>query len=246
MSPNPASRAKNGAAKVCVPSSCFWESCEPFYQNNRETMLQNRVDPWGNLIKTTARGTWMGNRGVIHDENQAIVRPFKLKAWLICLLEFKGRKRPVMMPDRYTELFFLDEATAFAAGHRPCGECRRAAFARFKSFWLEGNPEYEFSERTPIWKIDEVLHKERINQSGVKIVHEENWQGLPNGAFVLFDNKPHLYTDGSLFGWTPFGYEQGITPRDIRKVAVLTPKSVVNTLRAGYKLQLAITKQAVP
>jgi hypothetical protein len=206
-------------------------------------MLQNRVDPRGNLIETTARGAWMGNRGVIHDEHQHIVRPFKLKAWLICLLEFKGRKRRVMTPDRYTELFFLDEATAFSAGHRPCAECRRAAFNRFKSFWLEGNPEYDFNERTPIWKIDEILHKERINRSGVKIVHQENWQGLPNGTFVLHEDKPFLYANGSLFGWTPFGYEEGITPPDTKKPEVLTPKSVVNTFRAGYKPQMALVKQ---
>ena len=209
-------------------------------------MLQNRVDPRGKLIKTTARGSWMGNRGVIHDEHHNVVRPFKLKAWLICLLEFKGRKRQVMTPDRYTELFFLDEATAFSAGHRPCAECRRAAFNRFKSYWLDGNPEYEFSERTPIWKIDEIVHRERINRGGVKIVHQENWQGLPDGTFVLYEDKPFLSTNGLLFGWTPFGYEEGITASDIKRIEVLTPKSVVNTFRAGYKPQVTMIRQTVP
>src|ERR1700743_3660322 len=102
-------------------------------------MLQNRVDPQGNIIKTTARGAWMGNRGQLHNEQRQIVRPFKLKAWLTCLLQFNGRKREVMSPQRYTELFFLDEATAFAAGHRPCFECRRKDYDLFKSFWLQGN-----------------------------------------------------------------------------------------------------------
>jgi hypothetical protein len=113
-------------------------------------MLQNRVDPFGNLIKTRARGTWMGNRGVLHDDKQQLLRPFKLKAWLTCRLEFKGRKRQIMAPHRWTELFFLDEATAFAAGHRPCFECRRSDFNKFKSLWIKGNPEYNFDEKTPI------------------------------------------------------------------------------------------------
>jgi hypothetical protein len=83
-------------------------------------MLQNRVDPFGNIIRTPARGAWMGNRGVIHDEHKTIRKAFKIKAWITCALQFKGRHREVMTPNRWTELFFLDEATAFAAGHRPC------------------------------------------------------------------------------------------------------------------------------
>jgi len=99
-------------------------------------MLQNRVDPLGNIIKTPARGQWMGNRGVIHNDKKEILRPFKLKAWITCKLEFKNWKRQVMTPNRYTELFFLDEATAFGAGHRPCFECRRDDYNLFKSYWL--------------------------------------------------------------------------------------------------------------
>jgi hypothetical protein len=209
-------------------------------------MLQNRVDPRGDLIKTAARGTWMGNRGVIHDEHQQIVRPFKLKAWLICLLQFKDRRRTVMTPDRYTELFFLDEATAFSGGHRPCAECRRKAFNRFKTFWIEANPEYGYNERTPIWKIDEILHKERINRSGVKITHSEDVKSLPNGTFILHGNQPFLYADGLFFRWTPEGYDDGITLTTTGKVDVLTPRSVVNTFRAGYKPQMSIATQAAP
>ncbi|MEO8821838.1 MAG: hypothetical protein ABI267_08810 [Ginsengibacter sp.] len=96
-------------------------------------MLQNRVDPFGNIIKTTARGSWMGNRGILHNDQQQVLRPFKLKAWITCKLEFNGRKRPVMAPHRYTGLFFLDEATSFAAGHRPCFECRRQDYHKFKT-----------------------------------------------------------------------------------------------------------------
>ena len=148
-------------------------------------MLQNRVDPFGNLIKTAARGSWMGNRGVIHNDNKEIIRPFKLKAWITCKLEFKGRKREVMAHNRYTELFFPDEATAFSAGHRPCFECRRDDFNRFKYFWLKGNPGYNFNERTSIQKIDDILHNERIDRHNSKIVFQKSIAHLPNGVFVL-------------------------------------------------------------
>jgi hypothetical protein len=209
-------------------------------------MLQNRVDPRGDLIKTTARGSWMGNRGVIHDEHRNIVRPFKLKAWLICLLDFKGRRRQVMTPDRYTELFFLDEATAFSAGHRPCAECRRKAFNRFKHFWLEANPSFGYTERTPIWKIDEVLHKERINRSGLKITFIESVSQLPTGCFIRHNNELYLFADRLFFRWTPEGYDDGMSLLGIDKVEVLTPRSVVNAFRAGYKPQMAISVHPVP
>jgi hypothetical protein len=209
-------------------------------------MLQNRVDPKGDLIKTTARGAWMGNRGVIHDEHQRIVRPFKLKAWLICLLDFKERRRQVMTPDRYTELFFLDEATAFSAGHRPCAECRRKAFNRFKHFWLEANPDYDYHEKTPIWKIDDVLHKERINRSGAKITFTESVGRLPAGSFILLDNESYLFADGLFFRWAPEGYDDGIPLEARDRVEVLTPRSVVNTFRAGYKPQMAIAVHPAP
>src|ERR1700761_7186777 len=111
-------------------------------------MLQNRVDPMGNIIRTSARGAWMGNRGLIHDEHQHVLRPFRLKAWLICVLQFRNRKRVVMSPGQYTELFFFDEATAFSAGHRPCFECRRSDALLFRSCWIKGNPEYGFQEKT--------------------------------------------------------------------------------------------------
>ncbi len=208
-------------------------------------MLQNRVDPQGNIIATPARGSWMGNRGVIHDENKTIVRPFKMKAWLICLLEFKERHRPVMEPNRYTELFFLDEATAFSAGHRPCAECRKKAFNRFKTAWVGANPEYGFDLRTPVWKIDEVLHKERINLGGAKVTHEENRKKIPAGCFIRYQDAPFLYADGLFHRWTPFGYEEGITLPLIDRVEVLTPQSVVKTFRAGYQPQMAIAMLSI-
>jgi len=203
-------------------------------------MLQNRVDPSGHLIKTKARGSWMGNRGVLHNPAQEIIRPFKLQAWITCRLEFKGRKRPVMAPDRWTELFFLDEATAFAAGHRPCGECRRADFNRFKSFWLKGNPEYHFNEKTSMREIDKILHQERIDRNGLKVTFDERTADLPNGSFVLFNHSPFLVWENKLFRWSPSGYERGVPLPETEQLSVLTPKSVVNTLRAGYLPQTGI------
>jgi hypothetical protein len=208
--------------------------------NQLFAMLQNRVDPFGNIIETKARGSFMGNRGILHDDNQKILRPFKLKAWLICKLEFKGRKRQLMAPNRYTELFFLDEATAFSAGHRPCFECRRKDFDRFKSFWLKGNPGYGFDEKTPIVKIDQILHGERMDRGKSKVTFEEDLKNIPNGSFVLHSNNAFLVWGQLFFLWSPFGYEKGIALPDVNKLKVLTPRSVVNAFRAGYVPQTNI------
>ena len=203
-------------------------------------MLQNRVDPWGNIIKTSARGSWMGNRGLLHDEHQNIRRPFRLQAWLICLLEFKGRKRPVMAPRQYTELFFMDEATAFSAGHRPCFECRRKDFDRFKTLWIKANPEYGFDEKTYIRKIDEVLHRERIDHNGSKITYTSILKDLPDGAFVVYKDQPAVVAGSSIYPWTPSGYGKGIQLAKEERLTVLTPKSVVKVFRSGYIPHIAL------
>jgi hypothetical protein len=202
-------------------------------------MLQNRVDPEGNIIITPARGAWMGNRGQLHDHYQHLQRNFKLKAWLICLLQFKGRKRPVMAPNRYTELFFLDEATAFAAGHRPCFECRREAYNHFKSCWLAGNPAYRFDDSTSIRSIDDILHSQRIDNAEKKITYQEHIKNLPDGTFIRLLGKPHLIANNLLHQWSPSGYGEAIALPKTGKVTVLTPKSSVNAFRAGYQPQMA-------
>ncbi|MBN8856473.1 MAG: hypothetical protein J0H07_31755 [Sphingobacteriales bacterium] len=201
-------------------------------------MLQNRVDPFGNIIRTPARGAWMGNRGVIHDEHKTIRRAFKIKAWITCVLQFKGRHREVMTPNRWTELFFLDEATAFAAGHRPCFECRREDAVRFKSCWTKGNPEYGFSVKTPIGEIDKILHGERIDACGQKVTYEALLQELPDGTFIELEGRAWLVANGHVHGWTPFGYEKGRALPSGQRVKVLTPRSVVNAFRAGYIVQI--------
>jgi hypothetical protein len=203
-------------------------------------MLQNRVDPFGNIIKSSARGSFMGNRGVIHNEYKEIIHAFRNKAWITCLLEFKGRKRTVMTPARWTELFFLDEATAFAAGHRPCFECRREDARRFKSYWIQANPSYGFDMRTSISSIDEVLHRERMDNEKKKVVHQRLAGEIPDGTFVVVDDEPYVLKNLEFYRWTPFGYENFIhLPKD-SAVMVLTPNSIVNAFLAGYIPQVAV------
>ncbi|HEY2347553.1 MAG TPA: hypothetical protein VGH64_00995 [Puia sp.] len=201
--------------------------------------LQNRVDPFGELIRTKARGAWMGNRGLIHNENQAIVRPFRLKAWITCVLQFKNRHRSVMTPGLYTELFFLDEATSFSAGHRPCAECRRADFNRFKAAWVQGNPLYMYNMKTPIGEIDEILQEERIGLTCSKPTYKEKLGDLPEGSFIEYNGKPYLVKQSqSATSWTPFGYTDALELPRQTEVDVLTPKTIVNTLRSGYIPQI--------
>ncbi len=202
--------------------------------------MQNRVDPCGNIIDTTARGAWLGNRGQLHDDTKCIQRPFKLKAWLTCILRFKDRRRTVMSPGLYTELFFLDEASAFSAGHRPCCECRRHDHYRFKMYWLKGNPEYKFTEKTSIQQIDAVLHTERINHAGNKVTYLDNIDNLPGGTFIFMNEQPWLIADNLLHRWTNFEYDTHLPLPKNQIVTVLTPRSVVNTFSAGYIPQMGI------
>lgn len=203
-------------------------------------MLQNRVDPFGNLIRTSARGLLMGNRGVIHNEHKEITHPFKTKAWITCVLEFKDRHRSVMTPNRWTELFFLDEATAFAAGHRPCFECRREDAIRFKECWIKGNPAFNFTMKTPIAEIDNVIHAGRIDHGKNKITHQRLSSFIPEGVFVSIDREPYIFTSGTLVKWTPSGYTERIVLHEAKFLTVLTPSSIVNAFRAGYKPQVAV------
>jgi len=188
--------------------------------------LQNRVDPYGTIFRTPARGTMMGNRGgAIHNDRREIVRPFKSRQWITCLLEFKNRKRTVMTPGLYTELFFLDEATAFAAGHRPCAECRRERFKAFQSAW-KGSP------RAP--EIDVELHRARLDDNGKKITYRAELNSLPNGTFVDMDGSAYLVWDDSLHLWTPEGYAKRIPRPNRSTVSVLTPEPIVACFRQGY------------
>jgi len=203
-----------------------------------EHPLQNRVTPSGELIATTARGTVMGNRGHLHDRDRRIVRRIvpSYRAWIACLLEFRGRRRVVMAPDRYTELFFLDEATALAAGHRPCGECRRADYRRFKALWLAANPDRGLGTDALIGAIDRELDRDRLAPDGRARTYRATLGTLPEGAFVIGPEpeEPLLYWRGRLAPWSPGGYGASRPARRDQDVTVLTPRSTTATIAAGY------------
>jgi hypothetical protein len=197
---------------------------------------QNRVTPFGTILATPERGTMMGNRGVLHDAEGQIRRRWQLTRWLVCVLEFRGRKRTVMTPGRYTELFFLDEATALSAGHRPCAECRHARFVAFANAWSRADGAAGSPKATaPL--IDSRLHAERITSDGSQRHFETNLDDLPDGVFVTrkaWPERAYLVRGGHLLMWSPLGYVEGITRPAGAAVTVLTPPSTVATIRAGY------------
>jgi hypothetical protein len=191
--------------------------------------LQNRVDPWGRLHADEARGAWMGNRGVLHDASKRIVRPWRLKAWILCRLQFKDRRRRVFAPARYSELFFLDEATAFAAGHRPCAECNRDRFTAFKRAWRSGITAAE---------IDSVLHKERI-AGAEKLTYEARLDTLPDGVMIERDGLALLICGEALHPWSFTGYAAALPkPSGATPVRVLTPRSMVRAIAEGLVPQI--------
>ena len=179
--------------------------------------LQNRVTPLGDLVADSARGLVYGNRGCLHDDHGRIRRRSATKRWIACRLEFRGwRRQPLLQPGRFTELFFLDEATAFAAGHRPCALCRREDYKRFLT--LAGASGAE--------EIDERLHQERLGPRPQAPAH------LPDGAFVLLDGEPWLVHGGGLRRWTPAGYAE---VRATGPAQLITPPTLVAVLRAGWR-----------
>jgi len=192
------------------------------------------VTPFGNLIAVPARGTLMGNRGCLHDESGAIRRPYVGKRWIICLLQFKGRRQTIMTPGRYTHLFFLDEATALAAGHRPCAECQRERFNLFRTLWAKGNVELGLPDRPTAVQVDEVLHGERINPKGARVTYHSRLGDLPAGTFVRLGEGAYLVWGDRLLRWSPGGYDLALPRRSDIEVDVLTPRSTVRALAAGY------------
>jgi hypothetical protein len=204
--------------------------------------LQNRVTPEGEIIATPHRGLMMGNRGgCFHLPDRTLgTRRWATRQWIACALEFKGRHRAAMMqPNRYTELFFLDEATALAAGHRPCFECRRKDAERFAALWAQTRG-WPAPARAP--EMDEVLHKERLGPRGPKATYRAQLGALPDGVFVRLpdDAQAHAYLiEGKrLLAWSPAGYAVAAPAPRRREVDVLTPRSIVAVLSAGYRPML--------
>ena len=194
---------------------------------------QNRVTPRGDLIATPERGLVYGNRGCLHNDRGEIRRHHNGKLWIACRLRFRGWHRgPLMQPGRFTELFFLDEATAFAAGHRPCALCRREDYNAFKSIWSELHP-----GRNSAAAIDAQLHGERLVERSEQRLHDAPLTRLPDGAFVLDeDDQPCLVLDDQLLTWTPAGYAERMArpARGHGTARVITPPSLVEVLKAGW------------
>jgi hypothetical protein len=199
--------------------------------------LQNRVTPFGEIVAVPQRGTLMGNRGgCIHTHDKTLTRRrWVSRRWIACVLEFRGRRREVMAPDRYTELFFLDEATALAAGHRPCRECRRADHDHFRQAWLRGNASRGLPPDVSIDEIDRVLHAERVGPGGAKVTFAARLGDLPDGAFVAGGDTALLVAGGALWKWSPAGYSGSLSLDAAAEAAVLTPRSIVRAITAGYK-----------
>ena len=194
--------------------------------------LQNRVSPRGELVATPARGEVYGNRGCLHDRDGVIRRRWNGRRWIACQLEFKGWHRaPLLQPGRFTELFFLDEATAFAAGHRPCALCRRADYDRFCALWRELHPGERGAD-----VIDARLHEERIDAvTGDRRLHAAPYEDLPDGTVVLGDAGELLLVFGDdALEWSFEGYRASRPLPRGRDAVVLTPPSLVAVLRAGW------------
>lgn len=197
--------------------------------------LQNRVTPTGEIIATSHRGMFTGNRGIIHDPatKTLLKKRWSSPAWLTCTCEFRGRRREVMAQRSWTELFFLDEATALAAGHRPCFYCRRDDANRFRAAWEKGNRVHDVR----MHDIDTVLHHERLD-SGKKRLHDlvMPLDHLPEGAMVQQGEQSFLVTQGRALLWSPEGYTRAAHALD--RAMLLTPPSTLRTLNAGYRLVL--------
>ena len=198
--------------------------------------LQNRVTPFGEIVAVPDRGLFTGNRGIIHDAGTRTLlrRRWQTSRWLVCVCEFRGRRRVPMSAGTWTELFFLDEATALAAGHRPCFECRRADAQALAQAWQGGGP-----GRASADVIDRTLHEERLD-GRAKRRHriEGDWRELPDGAMIADGADSYLIVAGAPRRWTPGGYVDGDPSA---APSLLTPPSTLRALTNGYRLVLHAT-----
>jgi hypothetical protein len=204
--------------------------------------LQNRVTPLGDLISDPARGLVYGNRGCLHDESGRIRRRFNGKRWIACRLRFRDwRRGPLMQPGRFTELFFLDEATAFAAGHRPCALCRREDFVRFVEMWQRAHLGQVGADA-----IDQQLHTERYDSVTRGQRHyDAPLDELPDGAFVLRAGAPWLVLGSELLRWSPAGYDERVSRSPGARSELITPPSSVEILRAGWQPSVPLLHPSV-
>jgi hypothetical protein len=200
--------------------------------------LQNRVTPAGEIVADPARGLFMGNRGILHDDAQRLGRVrWRHKSWITCLLDFKGRQRTIMSPRRYTELFFLDEAVALAAGHRPCAECRRCRFSAFLDAWVAGTGHDGPPPKAPA--LDAALHAARVDPGTRRQrTYQAELAALPDGVFIRLEDASLLVVGDRLLSWAPGGYGGAISRPSGGSVCVLTPRPTVAAIKAGYRPEL--------
>jgi hypothetical protein len=189
---------------------------------------RNRVTPFGQIVAIPQRGLFMGNRGSIH-RGRAIVRPWQIRRWITCVLEFRGWVAPKWQPGRWTPLFFWDEAVALAAGHRPCALCRRGDFNRWMDAWQAA-----FGDRPRVDPIDRRLHAERVDGRRQRR-HPVPWRDLPAGAFVALDDAAYLVQPDRLVRWSGSGYGPVLDRPGRGDAASLTPPSTLAVLRVGYR-----------
>ncbi|HEY3922656.1 MAG TPA: hypothetical protein VGL76_11170 [Gaiellaceae bacterium] len=190
--------------------------------------LRNRVTPLGEFVADPARGLVYGNRGCLHDDAGNIKRDYAVRRWISCQLDFRDRRRKALLqPGRYTELFFLDEATAFAAGHRPCAECRREDYVRFLEIWHRRHAEHAGADA-----VDVQLHAERLDGKARRIDHVQ-YAELPDGAFVLVEGEPWLVLGERLRRYTPAGYDRMVA-RPSGTAQLITPPSLLDVLAANW------------
>jgi hypothetical protein len=197
--------------------------------------LQNRVLPTGEIVAIPDRGTLTGNRGIIHRADQTLGTPrWSHHAWICCTLDWQGRKRQVMTGRNWTELFFLDEAVALAAGHRPCGYCRREAYASFLTAWTT-----HADTRPKAPEMDKVLHAARIIPgTRTQRRHRAEVDTLPTGAMILHGGSAHLVLGDQLLCYGPDGYGPAVSRPRSGEVEVLTPAPILSVLQNGYQPQL--------
>lgn len=198
--------------------------------------MQNRVQPDGSFGPLPGRGQFVGNRGCLHDASGTLRRSHAGRRWITCTLRLKPGRAPLPLaaPGRYTPLFFLDEAVAAAAGHRPCAECRRAAYDDFRTAWARA-----FGATEAATAMDARLQAARIDPStGSQRRHGAELATLPSGSFVLWQGSPHLVTDDGLLPYGPQGYGPPL-PRPAGPVPVLTPEPLVRVMQAGWRPALS-------
>jgi hypothetical protein len=193
--------------------------------------LQNRVLPTGDIVAIPDRGLFVGNRGIIHDPatRRILKRRWSTNAWISCVLEFRGRRRKVWQKRSWTELFFLDEATAFAAGHRPCFYCRREDAKRFRAAWEKGNRKRDVLAP----EMDAVLHRERFASGKTLHPLPGRIEKLPDGTMVQAGEQSFLIMQGRTLKWSPAGYRK--VAGSVGDAKLLTPPSIVRAFAAGYR-----------